>query len=74
MFSGWGAEDSDLLIRLLHAGIRRKDGRYSTGVLHLWHPAADRMRLSENQRLLAQVIESDRVRPERGMSTLSDGR
>jgi glycosyltransferase involved in cell wall biosynthesis len=72
-FSGWGKEDSDLLIRLLHAGIRRKDGRYATGVLHLWHPGADRSRLPENERLLARVIESERVRAERGMSTLNDG-
>lgn len=73
VFSGWGKEDSDLLIRLLHAGIRRKDGRYATGVLHLWHPGADRSRLPENERLLERVIESERVRAERGMSTL-DGR
>jgi glycosyltransferase involved in cell wall biosynthesis len=70
IFSGWGNEDSDLVIRLLHAGIRRKDGRYATGVLHLAHPAADRTRLPENERLLMQVIESRRVRAERGMSTL----
>ena len=69
-FSGWGKEDSDLLIRLLHAGVRRKDGRYATGVLHLWHPGADRSRLPENERLLARVTESERVRAERGMSTL----
>jgi glycosyltransferase involved in cell wall biosynthesis len=69
-FSGWGKEDSDLVIRLLHAGICRKDGRCATGVLHLWHPSADRSRLPENERMLARVIESDRVRAERGMSTL----
>jgi glycosyltransferase involved in cell wall biosynthesis len=73
IFSGWGKEDSDLVIRLLNADIRRKDGRYATGVLHLWHPASDRTRLTENERLLAQVIESDRVRAERGMSTLDNG-
>jgi glycosyltransferase involved in cell wall biosynthesis len=75
-FSGWGKEDSDLVIRLLHAGIRRKDGRCATGVLHLWHPGADRSRLPENERLLAGVIKSARVRAERGMSALnsSDGR
>ena len=69
-FIGWGGEDSDLLVRLLHAGVRRKDGRYSTGVLHLWHPGADRSRLPENEQLLARVIESERVRAERGMSSL----
>jgi glycosyltransferase involved in cell wall biosynthesis len=71
IFSGWGKEDSDLVIRLINAGIRRKDGRYATGVLHLAHPAADRARLPENERLLAQVIESRRVRAERGMSALA---
>jgi hypothetical protein len=72
IFSGWGKEDSDLLIRLLHAGVRRKDGRYATGVLHLWHPDADRSRLRENERLLAGVLESKRVRAERGLSTMGD--
>src|SRR6516225_447192 len=47
-FSGWGREDSDLLIRLLHAGVRRKDGRFATGVVHLWHPEADRAQLVAN--------------------------
>jgi glycosyltransferase involved in cell wall biosynthesis len=73
IFSGWGKEDSDLVIRLLNAGIRRKDGRYATGVLHLWHPASDRTRLAENERLLAEVIESGRIRAERGMSELNNG-
>ena len=31
-------------------------------------PEADRVRLAENQRLLDQVIASDRVRAERGLS------
>ena len=41
-YTGWGLEDSDLVVRLLHAGVRRKDGRFATGVLHLWHPQNDR--------------------------------
>ena len=57
-FSGWGLEDSDLLIRLLHAGVRRKDGNFATGVLHLWHPENDRSLLPDNQRRLDDVIES----------------
>ena len=69
-FSGWGKEDSDLLVRLLHAGVRRKDGAYATGVLHLWHAAADRSRLAENEQRLARVIESRRVRAEAGISSL----
>ena len=52
-FSGWGREDSDLLIRLLHAGVRRKDGRFATGVVHLWHPEIDRAQLAANDARLA---------------------
>jgi glycosyltransferase involved in cell wall biosynthesis len=69
-FSGWGKEDSDLLVRLLHAGVRRKDGSYATGVLHLWHAAADRSRLAENEQRLSRVIESRRARAEAGISSL----
>lgn len=69
-FNGWGKEDSDLLVRLLHAGARRKDGTFATAVLHLWHPETDRSQLAENERRLASVVESGRVRAERGLSTL----
>jgi glycosyltransferase involved in cell wall biosynthesis len=69
-FSGWGREDSDLLIRLLHAGVRRKDGRFATGVLHLWHPDADRAQLAANDARLAAVLADTRVRAQRGLSAL----
>lgn len=69
-FSGWGKEDSDLLVRLLHANVRRKDGAFATAVLHLWHPAADRSRLAENERRLEEVVQGTRVRAEQGMSWL----
>lgn len=70
-FSGWGREDSDLLVRLIHAGVRRKDGSFATAVLHLWHPDVDRSRLSENDRRLDDVVASDRIKAGRGMSALS---
>jgi glycosyltransferase involved in cell wall biosynthesis len=70
-FGGWGREDSDLLVRLLRAGVRRKDGIFATGVLHLWHPEADRSQLPENERQLAQSLSGDRVAARRGVSALS---
>jgi glycosyltransferase involved in cell wall biosynthesis len=71
-FSGWGREDSDLLIRLIRAGVRRKDGRFATGVLHLWHPEADRSRLAENDRQLDEVLNSTRTLARRGLSMASE--
>ncbi|HEV2957915.1 MAG TPA: glycosyltransferase [Xanthobacteraceae bacterium] len=70
-FNGWGREDSDIMVRLIRAGVRRKDGRYATAVLHLWHPDFDRSRLPDNERRLADVISGDRVRALRGLSTLA---
>ncbi len=72
-YAGWGREDSDLLVRLLHAGIRRKDGVFATGVLHLWHPAADRSWLSDNDKKLDEVQAGQRVTARRGLSAIEPG-
>lgn len=70
-FNGWGLEDSDIVVRLIHAGIRRKDGRFATGVLHLWHPESDRGPLPDNRQRLDTVIGSDRIRALQGLSALA---
>lgn len=70
-FVGWGREDSDLFVRLINAGVRRKDGWFATGVLHLWHPPADMSRLPANDDLLAAVIARRAVRANRGLSALA---
>jgi glycosyltransferase involved in cell wall biosynthesis len=69
-FRGWGREDSDLLIRLLHGGVRRKDGRFATGVIHLWHPEADRVGLAANDARLSAVLAGGCLRAECGLSRL----
>src|SRR5262249_55299419 len=69
-YTGWGLEDSDLLIRLLRAGVRRKDGNHATGVLHLWHPESDRTSLLQNQQRLDAIERDVRVRALAGLSTL----
>ena len=71
-YSGWGKEDSDIIVRLLRAGVKRKDGAFATGVLHLWHAAADRGRLAANERRLSDIISSDTIRAQRGLSALQN--
>jgi len=71
-FQGWGREDSDLLVRLLHAGVKRKDGRFATGVVHLWHAPADRTQLNTNDARLDVVLRCGRTRADRGLSGLRD--
>jgi len=70
-FHGWGLEDSDLVVRLLRAGVRRKDGRFATGVLHLWHPWNDRSQLPANRKLLEDTIGSTRIFALRGLSAVA---
>ena len=71
-YTGWGREDSDLVVRLQHAGVRRKDGRFATGVLHLWHVPNDRSKLPANEARLDAAIRCDRVRALKGLSFLDD--
>ncbi len=70
-YDGWGLEDSDIIVRLIRSGVRRKDGRFATGVLHLWHPEADRSHLGANRARLEALLKSDRVRAVVGLSKLA---
>ena len=65
---GWGFEDSDLVIRLLNAGIRIKSGRFATAVLHLWHPESPRDAAEHNRRLALEAFGQKRVRAEQGLA------
>lgn len=70
-YDGWGREDSDLFVRLIRAGVLRKQGVFSTGVIHLWHREADRSQLPDNDRLLGDVLAGDQTRARSGLSVLA---
>jgi glycosyltransferase involved in cell wall biosynthesis len=66
-YEGWGLEDSDLIIRLLHAGVKHKNARFAATVFHLWHSEHDRMSLSANQKRLENLLRSTTVRAAVGL-------
>jgi glycosyltransferase involved in cell wall biosynthesis len=66
-YTGWGMEDSDLVIRLLRAGVRHKSGRFAAPVLHLWHKESDRSKLEENQRRLQEVLSATHILALKGL-------
>lgn len=66
-YTGWGLEDSDLVIRLLRAGISNKSARFSVPVFHLWHRENDRTGLDENRRRLQEVLQAIHVRARKGV-------
>ncbi len=66
-YTGWGQEDSDLVVRLIRAGIINKSARFSIPVLHLWHAENDRSHLEENRLRLEQVLSATHIRAFRGV-------
>ena len=66
-FQGWGHEDADLVLRMFHAGIRRKNGFFATEVFHLWHEEASRNRASANEVTVQQRMHSGIVRAPLGL-------
>ena len=67
-FTGWGSQDSDLIIRLMHAGIRIKSGRHGSPVLHLWHPEQPRDGAEKNRQELEKVLKGHRITARKGIS------
>ena len=68
-FIGWGHEDSDLFVRLLHNGLKIKNGRFAIPVLHLWHRDADRTRGTGNyQMVLARAANPTFIQAKTGLN------
>ena len=71
-FEGWGFEDSDLAVRLINHGTRRKEGAFATGVLHLWHRENDRRFEGANWERLRNRITSRAVLASTGLDRYSE--
>lgn len=67
-YQGWGYEDSDLVIRLLNHGAKRREGRFAVPVIHLWHPENDRSLEGENLARLKDREHSQIKSIEQGVS------
>ena len=66
-YTGWGLEDSDLVVRLIRAGVKSKSARFSVPVFHLWHRENDRSNLEINRQRLQQVLRATHTRAVQGM-------
>lgn len=67
-YVGWGYEDSDLVIRLMHAGILHKSGRFATTIFHLWHPSNDRGQEKMNLARLKNCMKEKSFFAETGLN------
>lgn len=70
-FTGWGYEDSDLVIRLIRSGIFRKSGKFSVPVVHLWHTQNDRHQEKANFQLLQKIAKGSQIRASIGIDSIT---
>lgn len=66
-YTGWGMEDSDLVIRLIRAHVFHKSARFSSPLFHLWHNENDRSHLDENRKRLQFVLSATHIAALRGV-------
>jgi GT2 family glycosyltransferase len=69
-FEGWGHEDADLVLRLSHAGIQRKNGFWATEVYHLWHREQQRNQESINKQKVFDRMKTGLVLAEKGLNQI----
>jgi len=69
-FTGWGHEDSDLVLRLFNAGVMRKSGAFATEVYHLWHREAKRDQESSNRAVVLQRAKDKTTQAVSGLREL----
>jgi glycosyltransferase involved in cell wall biosynthesis len=58
-FEGWGREDSEFAIRMMNAGINRKNVRFAAIQFHLWHNENSRLSLKHNNDILENTINNN---------------
>ena len=61
-FTGWGREDSELMHRFHHLGIRGKRLKFSGQVYHLDHPEKDRSFFDTNDAIQNKTITEKKIK------------
>lgn len=69
-FQGWGHEDADLVLRLSHCGVMRKNGFWATEVYHLWHREQQRGQAAVNQQKVMDRMKTLQTIAEIGLSQI----
>ncbi len=65
-YTGWGREDTDLVFRFYHNGLKRTFFKLRGVAWHLWHKEADRSELLKNDSILEETIRTKAVRTSPG--------
>ncbi|MBB5620250.1 glycosyltransferase involved in cell wall biosynthesis [Pedobacter cryoconitis] len=67
-FTGWGREDNEIGLRLIHSGIRKRIIKFSAIVFHIYHPEKTRAGLNINDQLMQNTAEEKLTYCEKGLN------
>lgn len=65
--TGWGREDSELMVRMLNNGVSGKRLKFAGIVYHIWHKTASQQNFNKNDQIQKEAIEMRRNRCENGI-------
>ncbi|MCM4154561.1 glycosyltransferase family 2 protein [Gramella sp. AN32] len=65
--TGWGKEDSEMIIRLLNSGVKGKRLRYGGILYHIWHKASSRSQENINEKIEAKTAQENLKRCAKGI-------
>lgn len=67
-FVGWGREDSEIAVRLINIGLRKRTLKFGGIVFHIHHPEFDRGALSDNDAILTYALANKISRCKKGVN------
>ncbi len=66
--TGWGREDSEISVRLVHNQIKKERIKFGAIQYHLYHPISSRTGLNKNNEILEETIQTKKKRCHNGLS------
>lgn len=72
LFTGWGREDSEIAIRLMNAGVKKRFLKMGGVCYHIYHPESSREFEPKNLQMMEDAIIQKKIRAEKGLSELEN--
>lgn len=66
--SGWGREDSELVLRMLNSGIKGKRLKFGGIIYHIYHPEASKDNLEVNNKIQQSTLNDKKLTCENGIN------
>lgn len=71
-FIGWGREDTEIVVRMLNAGLIRRNLKFNANTFHLYHKENSRKQLPANDKILNDSITEKLIRCKKGINQYID--